>query len=221
MSLSPVYILGGQQTDFAQKWGAEGLFPLLQTSVRGALEATQIEAQEKGGRPFGVDSLRAIQLSKREVLDVLSKGRASFTTAEWRDVLLRSVGFEPADLGERAKDALLLRMVPFVERNYNMVELGPRGTGKSHLFQQVPSPARCSSTSSMSPVSWPSGIACAFGRPTLTRCTSSLARPFSSWWGSPTLPGWGECAGAALSNRVDSKRAGTATFFHHNCASFG
>ncbi|MBP7998572.1 MAG: acetyl-CoA acetyltransferase [Chloroflexi bacterium] len=46
MSLSPVYILGGQQTDFAQKWGAEGLFPLLQTSVRGALEATQIEAQE-------------------------------------------------------------------------------------------------------------------------------------------------------------------------------
>ena len=94
-------------------------------------------AQEKGGRPFGVDSLRAIQLSKREVLDVLSKGRASFTTAEWRDVLLRSVGFEPADLGERAKDALLLRMVPFVERNYNMVELGPRGTGKSHLFQQV------------------------------------------------------------------------------------
>jgi ATP-dependent Lon protease len=94
-------------------------------------------AQEKGGRPFGVDALRAIQLSKREVLDVLAKGRASFSTAEWRDVMLRSVGFEPADLSERAKDALLLRMVPFVERNYNLVELGPRGTGKSHLFQQV------------------------------------------------------------------------------------
>ena len=94
-------------------------------------------AQEKGGRPFGVDSLRAIQLSKREVLDVLTKGRASFNTSEWRDVLLRSVGFEPSVLSERAKDALLLRMVPFVERNYNLVELGPRGTGKSHLFQQV------------------------------------------------------------------------------------
>ncbi len=52
-------------------------------------------------------------------------------------VLLRSVGFEPAGLNDRAKDALLLRMVPFVERNYNLVELGPRGTGKSHLFQQV------------------------------------------------------------------------------------
>ena len=55
-------------------------------------------AQEKGGRPFGVDSLRAIQLSKREVLDVLAKGRADFTTAQWREVLLRSVGFEPGDL---------------------------------------------------------------------------------------------------------------------------
>lgn len=94
-------------------------------------------AQEKGGRPFGIDNLRAIQLSKREVLAVLAKGRAGFSTAEWRDVLLRSVGFEPSDLSERAKDALLLRMVPFVERNYNLVELGPRGTGKSHLFQQV------------------------------------------------------------------------------------
>jgi ATP-dependent Lon protease len=94
-------------------------------------------AQEKGGRPFGVHALRAIQLSKREVLTALAKGRASFSTAEWRDVLLRSVGFEPADLSDRAKDALLLRMVPFVERNYNLVELGPRRTGKSHLFQQI------------------------------------------------------------------------------------
>jgi ATP-dependent Lon protease len=84
-----------------------------------------------------VDALRAIQLSKREVLDVMAKGREQFTTAEWRDLLLRSVGFEPETLSERAKDALLLRMVPFVERNYNLVELGPRGTGKSHLFQQV------------------------------------------------------------------------------------
>lgn len=94
-------------------------------------------AQEKGGRPFGIEGLRAIQLSKREVLADLSSGRAKMSTAEWRDFLLRSVGFEPAMLSERAKDSLFLRMVPFVERNYNLVELGPRGTGKSHLFQQV------------------------------------------------------------------------------------
>ncbi len=52
-------------------------------------------------------------------------------------VLLRSVGLEPAALSERAQLVALVRMVPFVERNYNMVELGPRGTGKSHLYQQI------------------------------------------------------------------------------------
>jgi len=94
-------------------------------------------AQESGGRPFGIESLREIQLSKRDVLDTLSRGRELFTTEEWRHFLLRSIGLEPSMLTERAQDVMLLRMVPFVERNYNMVELGPRGTGKSHLFQQV------------------------------------------------------------------------------------
>ena len=94
-------------------------------------------AQEKSGRPFGIDGLRAIQLSQRDVLDKMSVARAKLTTAEWKDFLLRSIGLEPAQLTERNKDAILLRMVPFVERNYNLVEIGPRGTGKSHLFQQV------------------------------------------------------------------------------------
>ena len=94
-------------------------------------------AQEKSGRPFGVDSLREIQLSKRDVLDDLAKARKHFSTEEWKTFLLRSIGIEPGDLSERAQNAFFLRMVPFVERNYNMVELGPRGTGKSHLFQQV------------------------------------------------------------------------------------
>ena len=94
-------------------------------------------AQESKGRPFGVESLREIQLSKRDVLDILAEARKKFTTYEWKEFLLRSVGIEPAALSERQRDALMLRMVPFVERNYNLVELGPRGTGKSHLFQQV------------------------------------------------------------------------------------
>jgi len=94
-------------------------------------------AQESKGRPFGVESLRPIQLSRRDALDTLAKARQVFTTEEWQDFLLRSVGLEPAGLAERPKNALLLRMVPFVERNYNLVELGPRGTGKSHLYQQV------------------------------------------------------------------------------------
>ncbi len=94
-------------------------------------------AQEKNGRPFGIDSLREIQLSNREVLDSLAKARSQFSTSEWKTFLLRSIGIAAETLSERAKDAFLLRMVPFVERNYNLVELGPRGTGKSHLFQQV------------------------------------------------------------------------------------
>ena len=94
-------------------------------------------AEEGHGRPFGVTGLRPIQLSRRDVLDVLAKGRAAFTSEEWRELLLRSVGFEPSALEQRTQDVLLLRMVPFVERNYNLVELGPRGTGKSHLFQQI------------------------------------------------------------------------------------
>ena len=96
-----------------------------------------IIAQEKNGRPFAVDSLREIQLSNRDVLSTLAESRKSFTTEEWKKFLLRSIGLESAGLSDRQKNALLLRMVPFVERNYNLVELGPRGTGKSHLFQQV------------------------------------------------------------------------------------
>ncbi|MDA1278332.1 MAG: BREX system Lon protease-like protein BrxL [Verrucomicrobia bacterium] len=94
-------------------------------------------AQEKNGRPFGIESLREIQLSKREVLPALYSGREAFASEEWRDFLVRSVGLEPETLTARARDMVLLRMVPFVERNFNMVELGPRGTGKSHLFQQI------------------------------------------------------------------------------------
>ena len=94
-------------------------------------------AQERGGRPFQVNAVRPIQLSTRGILDRIIEGRAQMTTGQWKDLLLRSVGLEPTALTARAKDVSLLRMVPFVERNYNMVELGPRGTGKSHLFQQV------------------------------------------------------------------------------------
>jgi ATP-dependent Lon protease len=94
-------------------------------------------AEEKNGRPFGIESLREIQLSKRDALETMARGRAAFSFEQWRDFLLRSIGLEPASLSPRTRDVMLLRMVPFVENNYNAVELGPRGTGKSHLYQQV------------------------------------------------------------------------------------
>lgn len=87
--------------------------------------------------PFGIDAIREIQLSQCDVLETLGNARKAFTTEEWKDFLLRCVGYEPTALTVRQKDALLLRMVPLVERNYNLVELGPRGTGKSHLYQQI------------------------------------------------------------------------------------
>lgn len=94
-------------------------------------------AQEKNGRPFSIDALRPIQMSKSDVLDILARGRQKFEFAEWKNFLIRSIGLEPESLSNRAQWVCLLRMVPFVERNYNLVELGPRGTGKSHLFQQI------------------------------------------------------------------------------------
>lgn len=96
-----------------------------------------ITAQEQGGRPFAIESLRPIQMSKSDVLDVLARARKTFTTEEWVNFLIRSIGLEPAALSDRARRVALLRMIPFVERNFNLVELGPRGTGKSHLFQQI------------------------------------------------------------------------------------
>lgn len=101
------------------------------------LEYDAAMALEKNGRSFSLAVLRPIQLSKRNTLALFAQGRRHFTTDEWRQFLLRSIGFEPERLSRRAQDVLLLRMAPFVERNYNCVELGPRGTGKSHLFQQI------------------------------------------------------------------------------------
>lgn len=93
--------------------------------------------KESGGQPFRVESVRPIQMSTRDALETFINGRERFTVDQWRDLLLRSVGFEPDRFTPRQQDVLLARMVPFVVTNYNAVELGPRGTGKSHLFQQV------------------------------------------------------------------------------------
>lgn len=101
------------------------------------LEYDPVIAQEKQGRPFIIAALRPIQMSKPDVLSVFAKARHNFTTEEWRRLLMRSVGLEHEHLDERAQRVVLLRMIPFVERNFNLVELGPRGTGKSHIYQQV------------------------------------------------------------------------------------
>jgi uncharacterized protein (TIGR02653 family) len=101
------------------------------------LEYIAALGKESGGQPFRVESVRPIQMSTRDALETFVAGRDHFTLEQWRGLLLRSVGFEPDRFSARQQDVLLARMVPFVVTNYNAVELGPRGTGKSHLFQQV------------------------------------------------------------------------------------
>lgn len=85
--------------------------------------------------PFGVSLLKPIQMPNMNV-DELFSGRAALSTDQWRESLIRSIGMEPASLKEDVQWHLLARMVPFVENNYNVCELGPRGTGKSHIYKE-------------------------------------------------------------------------------------
>ena len=96
-----------------------------------------VTQEARGASPFGIRGIREIQLAQRDVLETLSAARPAFTTDQWKSFLLRSAGYEPSAMAPRARDLLLLRMVPLVERNYNLIELGPRGTGKSHIYQQI------------------------------------------------------------------------------------
>ena len=88
------------------------------------------------GSPFIIDALNPIQMPNMD-MDELFAGRRQFTEAQWIDVLLRSCGYEPTHFDERTKWHLLCRLVPLVENNYNVCELGPRGTGKSHVYKEI------------------------------------------------------------------------------------
>ncbi|OKH79005.1 ATP-dependent Lon protease [Mycobacterium sp. ST-F2] len=85
--------------------------------------------------PWILGSIKPIQLSNFD-FDGYVASRREFTTDEWIDLLIQSIGFNPELFGRRAKLIQLVRLVPFVERNYNLVELGPKGTGKSHIFSE-------------------------------------------------------------------------------------
>lgn len=85
--------------------------------------------------PFGVSLLKPIQMPNMN-MEELFNGRAALSTDQWRESLIRSIGMEPASLKEDVQWHVLARMVPFVENNYNVCELGPRGTGKSHIYKE-------------------------------------------------------------------------------------
>jgi len=92
-------------------------------------------SEDKNVSPWVLGSIKPIQLSKFDY-DAFLEARAGFTTEEWIDLLFQTVGFDPEMFGRRSKLLQLMRLVPFVERNYNLIELGPKGTGKSHIFSE-------------------------------------------------------------------------------------
>jgi ATP-dependent Lon protease len=89
----------------------------------------------QGGSPFTIKELKPIQMPNMD-MNALMEARQQFTEDEWLDVLLRSTGMEPEHFETREKWHLLTRLIPFVENNYNVCELGPRGTGKSHVYKE-------------------------------------------------------------------------------------
>ena len=92
--------------------------------------------EDRNGTPISIRKLDPIQMPHVDI-EELKQGRKAFTQDEWMDVLLRSIGMEPDSLTYREKWLLLIRMIPLVENNFNLCELGPRSTGKSHLYKEI------------------------------------------------------------------------------------
>lgn len=94
------------------------------------------DEDDKKDSPFIIDDITPIQMPNLDKNEVLT-GRSKFTKGEWIDLILRSVGMEPTQFEERVKWHLLARLIPLVENNVNLCELGPRGTGKSHVYKEI------------------------------------------------------------------------------------
>ncbi|GCF70075.1 TPA: protease Lon-related BREX system protein BrxL [Bacillus luti] len=94
------------------------------------------DEEQRNINPFSISNLKPIQMPNMDLNEMI-EGRKQFTKDEWIDILIRSTGMEPTQINDRVKWHLLLRLVPLVENNYNVCELGPRGTGKSHVYKEI------------------------------------------------------------------------------------
>ena len=98
-------------------------------------DVTYEVAEDPKASPWQIDTLKPIQVASVDYEQFLAS-RAQFTTEEWMNVLMQSMGFNPEMFGRRAKLLTLIRLIPYCERNYNLLELGPKGTGKSHIYAE-------------------------------------------------------------------------------------
>jgi ATP-dependent Lon protease len=96
----------------------------------------EYDEDTKGKHPFWIEKFSPIQIASFD-LDEYRRGRGEFSSDEWIDVVTRTMGYEPADMDRRLKMLFLVRLIPLTERNFNLVELGPRGTGKSYAVQEI------------------------------------------------------------------------------------
>src|SRR3989440_6671418 len=136
------------------------------------------------GSPFLLGDLKPIQMPNMD-LEELFAGRRAFTEAQWIDVLLRSTGLEPTHFEERVKWHFLCRMVPLVENNYNVCELGPRGTGKSHIYKEIS----------------PNSILVSGGQTTVANLFYNLARRMVGLVGLWDVVAFDEVAGISFKDR--------------------
>lgn len=123
VSISPAYV-----KQF-EKLLAGGIWCILKMNY-------YFDEEAKGANPFTISNITPIQMPNMDLNEVF-EGRKAFSKDEWIDVLIRSTGMEPTQLENKVKWHLLARLIPLVENNYNMCELGPRGTGKSHVYKEI------------------------------------------------------------------------------------
>lgn len=111
---------------------------LLEGGVWAQVTVEYREDEEVGGkaRPFVITELNPIQLASFDINDYVTR-RSELSTDEWLDLMIRTIGMEPSQYERRAKLLMLIRLIPMVQRNYNLIELGPRGTGKSFVYRDL------------------------------------------------------------------------------------
>lgn len=109
---------------------------LLTSGVWSIINMTYVGGEDSSGSPWVIESLKPIQISQVDLEEFKSQ-RANFTKEEWIDLLIQSIGLNPEQFTFRGKMIQLTRMVSFCENNYNLIELGPKGTGKSHIYSEM------------------------------------------------------------------------------------
>lgn len=109
---------------------------LLSEGVWSLINMAYMASEERGVLPWIVESVKPIQISNVDIQEYKEQ-RANFTTDEWMDLLMQSIGLNPEEFSTRSKFIQLSRLIPFTENNYNFIELGPKGTGKSHIFSEL------------------------------------------------------------------------------------